>query len=338
MNVVGIETSCDETAAAVVQDGKKILSSVVATSLKEHRDFGGIIPEIASRRQMEFIQTVVKRSLQKAHLKLKDVDLIATTVSPGLIGSLLVGAAFGRGLAFATKKPFIEVDHIMAHLYANFLGENPPPFPAVGLIVSGGHSALYLVESPTVYRLVGQTRDDAAGECFDKVARLLGLGYPGGPAIEKAAQKGEKGRISFPCAKLKGSYDFSFSGIKTSVLYYLKEHWNKRKVTIADIAYAFQESIVETLVQKTIDLCRQMRIATLLMGGGVSANSFLRKRIREEAQKCNISVFQPPLWLCTDNAAMIGGLGYHLFLQKHHRAYLKKGGRDAYAKRVRYHW
>jgi N6-L-threonylcarbamoyladenine synthase len=315
MNILGIETSCDETSASVVRDGVHVYSNVVASSLKEHVQFGGIIPEIASRRQMELIHPVVKAALQKANLGFDDIDRIAVTRSPGLMGSLLVGLSFARGLAHVLRKPLIEVDHIKAHVYANFLRlpnqpHDPyPSLPAVGLVVSGGHTSLFKVKSFTQFQLLGQTRDDAAGEAFDKVARILNLGYPGGPIIDRLAKEGKNEEIRFPQAPLKGTADFSFSGLKTAVLYYVRKHQSDKNFSAAQVAYAFQESVVRTLVEKSLAACQKNRIKMLLIGGGVAANSALRHHLNLRAKEEGVEVHFPPLSLCLDNAAMIAGLG-----------------------------
>ena len=316
MKILGIETSCDETAASVVKNGKAILSNVVASSLKEHSKYGGIVPEIASRRQIELIQLIVKEALENANLSLKDLDAIAVTEKPGLIGSLLVGISFARALSFAAKKPLVSVDHIQAHLYANFLSEKGtettkiPSLPALGLVVSGGHSSVFHVENFRNLRLLGQTRDDAAGEAFDKVARILKLGYPGGPIIDRLAKSGINDEIRFSCAELPGTDDFSFSGIKTAVLY----HVRKRSDPVNKIAYAFQESVVNAIVQKCLSICRRQQLKTILVGGGVAANSALREKLSAEAKKEKIEVFFPPPRLCLDNAAMIAGLAFHYLI------------------------
>lgn len=323
MFVLGIETSCDETAAAVVKDGRLILSNTVTSSLAEHSRFGGIIPEIASRRQMELINTVVQTALDKGKVTLEQIGGIAVTQSPGLIGSLLVGLSYGRALSFAARKPLIEVDHIKAHLYANFLrftdGKEKnalPQLPAVGLIVSGGHSSLYFIKSFTDYRLLGQTRDDAVGEAFDKVARILELGYPGGPVIDRLAKQGQNDHIRFSCADLAGSLDFSFSGIKTAVLYHHRKHHRESHYSVEQVAYSFQESVVRVLVLKALAACRKKKVKTLLLGGGVAANSALRQQLTEAGAKEGVHVYFPPIALCLDNAAMIAGYGYH-FLSRH---------------------
>jgi N6-L-threonylcarbamoyladenine synthase len=320
MNILGIETSCDETAASVVRDGVVVLSNVIATSLKDHQRFGGIIPEIASRRQIEFIHWVVAESLAQAKMTLKDIDAIAVTRSPGLIGSLLVGIGFARALSRATGKPLIEVDHIKAHLYANYLQLSKDiracpqeRLPAIGLVVSGGHSSLFQLKDFKHFKLLGATRDDAAGEAFDKVARILDLGYPGGPVIDRLAATGVNSEIKFPQAPLAGSYDFSFSGTKTAVLYYTQKNKNKPDYSVAKVAYSFQESVVAVLVQKSLKACHKLKTNTLLVGGGVAANSALRHHLHAEAKSQGIDVFFPPMVLCLDNAAMIAGLAYHWF-------------------------
>ncbi|MBF0503713.1 MAG: tRNA (adenosine(37)-N6)-threonylcarbamoyltransferase complex transferase subunit TsaD [Candidatus Omnitrophica bacterium] len=318
MNILGIETSCDETAAAVVSDGVFVRSNVVATSLKDHQRFGGIIPEIASRRQIEFIDEVVLKSLLSAKAELRDIDAVAVTRHPGLIGSLLVGLCFARALSRSLDKPLIEIDHIKAHLYSNFIQltkeSTACPFerlPAVGLVVSGGHSSLYYVKDFKSFKLLGSTRDDAAGEAFDKVARILDLGYPGGPVIDRLSRQGNNDRIKFPKAILPGSYDFSFSGLKTAVLYYTQKHKNKPDFSSAQVAYAFQESVVSSLIEKSLDACRKMKVKTLLIGGGVAANSALRSQLPLKARSQGVDVFFPPMALCMDNAAMVAGLGFH---------------------------
>ena len=324
MNILGLETSCDETAASLVKNGKRILSNIVVTSLNEHKPYGGVLPELASRRQIEYINAVVKKSLSCAHLNLRDIDAVAVASSPGLIGSLLVGISFGRALSFALNKPFIHVDHIKSHIYANFLTplKNPlntqPKLPAVGLVVSGGHTSLYRIKNFTDFKLLGQTQDDAAGEAFDKVAKILNLEYPGGPAIEKAAQTIKKTNIRFTCAHLPGTLDFSFSGIKTAVLYYKRRHENEQTFSVSEVSFAFQDSLVKVLVQKCIQACHKIKTKTLLLGGGVAANSQLRQQLAEECQRNRIQFFFPPIHLCTDNAAMIAGLGFHWLKKKKH--------------------
>lgn len=317
MNILGIETSCDETAAAVVKNGKNVLSNIVVSSLKEHVRYGGVIPEIASRRQLECITAVCDEALEKAGMTIKDIDAIAVTQRPGLIGSLLVGISFARALSFANDKPLINVDHIKAHAYANFLrfdGDKTPlpKLPAAALVVSGGHTDLYHLKSFSQFRLLGNTLDDAAGEAFDKVAQVLDLGYPGGPVIDRVAKNGGKRAPRFKCASLPGSYNFSFSGIKTAVLYHDRDHKKDPGYSVDEVAYGFQKSVVTNLTEKSIKACRRLKLKTLLIGGGVAANSALREELQSEAKAHNIKVYFPPMSLCTDNAAMIAGYGYRM--------------------------
>jgi len=335
-NILGIETSCDETAASVVKNGRFILSNVVASSLAHHKKYGGIIPEIASRKQIESINTVVNQALKKANVSLKNIDAVAVTAMPGLIGSLLVGISFARAMCLSIKKPLIEVDHIKAHLYANFLTSygsknHMPQLPAIGLVASGGHTSLFNMQKGNNYKLMGQTRDDALGEAYDKVARLLHLGYPGGPIIDRLAQKCNQSRTKFSCAELPGTFDFSFSGIKTAVMYHVKKHSDTEKIPIDQIAYAFQDSVVSTVVKKCIAACEKKNIKTLVVGGGVAANTSLRSALSQYAKKEGINVYFPPLSLCADNAAMIAGLGYHLIKAKSkNKIPSKKGGHNVF--------
>jgi len=323
MNVLGIETSCDETAAAVVRNGKFVLSNIIVTSLKEHSKYGGIIPEIASRRQLEYITAVCEQSLAQAKIELKNVDALAVTNKPGLIGSLLVGTSFARALSFAIGKPLVNVDHIKAHAYSNFLefsdsssNRKPPRLPAIALVVSGGHTNLYHIKSIGQFRLLGKTLDDAAGEAFDKVAKILDLGYPGGPAIDRIAKRGLGNPPQFKSAPLPGSYNFSFSGVKTAVLYHHQKHKDDKDFSVKEIAYAFRESVVSVLIKKCMDACRKFKTKTLLIGGGVAANSELRQQLSVESKINKIDIYCPPLSVCTDNAAMIAGLGYHLIKER----------------------
>lgn len=318
MNILGIETSCDETAAAVVVDGVVAKSNCVVSSLKDHQNFGGIIPEIASRRQMESISLIVRQALLDAHMTISDIDQVAVTVKPGLLGSLLVGIAYAQGLARAAEKPLINVNHVAAHLYANFVSLNGGQvpdlgvLPAIGLVVSGGHTSLYDIKNIKKMRLIGQTHDDAAGEAFDKVARLLALGYPGGPIIDRLAQQTGRSSFKFPQAKLRSPYDFSFSGLKTAVLYYTQKNQQSATFSVGEVAYAFQESVISSLVDKAIGACLRKKYKTLLVGGGVSSNSALRERLKTKGAEHGIDVYCPAMPLCLDNAAMIAGLAYHV--------------------------
>jgi len=323
MKILGIETSCDETAASIVKNGKEVLSNIIASSLKIHKKYGGVIPEIASRKQLEFINSVVEESLAEAKTSLKGIDAIAVTTSPGLMGSLLVGISFARALSLASGKPLIEVDHIKAHLYASFLEQKKsirsgfknklPKLPVIGLVVSGGHTSLYKITDFNKFKLLGHTLDDAAGEAFDKVAKILELGYPGGPEIDRLAKKAIKRDIHFTCAQLPDTFNFSFSGIKTGVLYHCRDAKKAKGLSVNEVAYAFQNSIVSTLVKKSIAACKKAKICDLVVGGGVAANSSLREKLTQEASKEKIKVYFPEMSLCTDNAAIIAGLGYHLY-------------------------
>lgn len=314
---MGIETSCDETGAAVVRHGREVLSNTVVSSLPDHRPHGGIIPEIASRRHLEYIYPVVQQALREAGLGAEDIHAIAVTARPGLIGSLLVGISFARALSWAWRIPLIEVDHVQAHVYANFLqtsakkDQETPTLPAIGLVVSGGHTSLYYLPTPQDFQLIGETRDDAAGEAFDKVGRILGLGYPGGPIIDRLGAKGRPGQVPLRCADLPGTFDFSFSGIKTGVLYHTRRHKDKEKMAVEDVCRAFQDEVVGVLVRKSLAACRRFSTRTLLVGGGVAANSALRTQLSRSAEQEDIRVWFPPLPLCLDNAAMIAGLGFH---------------------------
>ena len=319
MNILGIETSCDETSASVVRDGRVILSNVIATSLKDHQKFGGVIPEIASRRQLEYINIVTAQALETAGVALKDIDAVAVTEAPGLIGSLVVGRSFAHSLAYALDKPLIKINHIEAHVYASYLVEKKDsdrdvlmefPLPAVGLVVSGGHSSLFYIKNFKSFRVFGQTRDDAAGEAYDKVARILKLGYPGGPVIDQISQKVADNEVRFSCAPMAGTNDFSFSGLKTAVLYYTQRN-AKTGFSVEKVAHAFQESVVNVLVRKTVEACLKKKAKTIVAGGGVAANSSLRTRLVAYAADNGIKTKFPSLPLCMDNAAMVAGLAYH---------------------------
>lgn len=315
--ILGIETSCDETAAAVVEDGRVIHSNVVASQVEIHAKFGGIFPEVASRQHIVTIHAIVDEALKQAHLSLGDVDAIAVTRGPGLPGSLVVGINMAKGLALGSGKPLIGVNHLEGHVYSAWLsraGAAPvpePEFPLVALIVSGGHTELILMRDHLTYERLGGTLDDAAGEAFDKVARLLDLGYPGGPAIQKAAQGGNPLTFKLPRAWLEGSWDFSFSGLKTAVLREVRSLEEKGKPTPApDMAASFQAAVVEVLVVKTIEAAKKFGAKGIVVAGGVSANAELRKAF---GMRTLLPVFIPPLYLCTDNAAMIAGAGYFRF-------------------------
>ncbi len=311
MYTLGIETSCDETSAAVVKDGRKILSNVVASSLNWHKKYGGIVPEIAFRKQMETITEVVDSSIKEAGVKLKNIDLISVTKGPGLLGSLLVGISFAKSLSLSLDVPLLGVDHLYSHIYASSLEDNIR-LPFISLIVSGGHTSLFYVEDFDKIKLIGSTLDDACGEAYDKVAKILGLGYPGGPFIEKIAKKGNPRNIKFRCSGTNNPLDFSFSGIKTGVLYYIKNKQLDLKGK-SDIAASFQETVIDALVRKALLACQMKRMKTLVIGGGVAANNRLRDRFFEEAKVKGIKCYFPSKKLCMDNAAMVAGFGYQLF-------------------------
>lgn len=311
---LGIESSCDETACAVLQGKDKLCSNIISSSLALHGPFGGVVPEIASRHTLESIDHVLARSLSRARCSLKDINLIAVTHGPGLIGPLLVGVHFAKTLSYALRLPIVGVNHLEAHLEVNFLNCVRYPSSFIGFVVSGGHTVLVLFRNEK-YRYLGETVDDAAGEAFDKVAKILELGFPGGPLIDKLAVTGDPLKIPFPVSKTKGPFDFSFSGIKTAVLYYVRRN-PKWKREIHDIAASFQRSVVTSLVEKSILACERNKVGTLVLGGGVTANSALRKTLRAEAGKRGIEVLFPELIHTMDNAAMTAYSGYARF-RKH---------------------
>jgi len=327
MRVLAIETSCDDTGAAVVLNGRKILSNVVSSQVSVHQKYGGVVPELASRRHIESIVPIVTVALERARVTLRDIDGIAVTQGPGLVGSLLVGLSFAKSLSFVTRLPFVGVNHIEAHLSAIFLEEKPPKFPFIGLVVSGGHTSLFRVDGFGKYRRLGQTRDDAAGEAFDKVAKLLGLGYPGGPIIDELSKRGNPKAIRFPRASLgKDSFDFSFSGLKTAVVNYVKSHpepaGSYPEDLVRDIVSSFQEAVVDVLVKKTFQAAQHEKLRRVVLSGGVAANGRLRERMEEEASFQNVKVYIPSPSFCTDNAAMVGVVGYE---------YLERGIRSPYS-------
>jgi N6-L-threonylcarbamoyladenine synthase len=313
---LGIETSCDETAAAVIKGGREILSNVVLSQIDIHQKYGGVVPEIASRHHIEAVFPVIQEALQQAQVGLDEIEVIAVTYGPGLVGSLLVGVAAAKALAFAADKPLVGVNHIEGHIYANFLtGQEIKP-PLVCLTVSGGHTDLLLIPRLGEYEILGRTRDDAAGEAFDKVARVLGLPYPGGPQIERLAQGGNKEAIAFPRGLLDGeSFDFSFSGLKTAALNYLNEAKQKRQeVPLADFAASFQWAIIDVLTQKLMAAAQAYGVDQVILSGGVAANKTFREHVAAEAAARGKELLYPPVHLCTDNAAMIGSAGYFRYL------------------------
>ena len=315
MLILAIESSCDETAAAVLQDGTNLLSSIIDSQIQVHSPYGGVVPELASRRHTETIYPVVDQALKQADVRLDQLDAVAVTQGPGLVGSLLIGMSFAKAIAYVKNLPCIGVNHMAGHLLSVFLGEKRPSFPYIALVASGGHSSLYLVDDPLTYKQIGQTRDDAAGEAFDKIAKLLGLGYPGGPVIAEKAEKGNPEAVSFPRAWLEtDSLDFSFSGVKTAVVNYVnKTKQKEEELPIPDICASFQEAVVDVLVEKTIRAAKETGIAQIILAGGVGANQRLRDHLTKRCLDENITAFLPPKHFCTDNAAMIAIAGYHLF-------------------------
>ncbi len=330
MLILGIDTSCDDTSASVVESGTEIISNIISSQSEIHRKYGGIVPELASRRHIEMILPVVGEAMKKSGVSYGDLSCIAVCKGPGLIGSLLIGCSFAKALSYAKKLPLVAVNHLEGHVFSIFLEEKKPDYPFIALIVSGGHTCLHRVEGFGKYFELGRTRDDAAGEAYDKVSQLLGLGYPGGPVIDKLARGGNAGAIHFPRAYLPESLDFSFSGLKTAVLNFVKSDGrlsahpspsggegsggSEISALINDIAASFQAAVIDVIVRKTEWAVRKERISRVVLSGGVAANSALRKRMQEMAVDREIELFIPSLSLCTDNAAMIAAAGYHHFM------------------------
>ncbi len=316
MKILSIESSCDETAAAVVEDGRHVLSNIVASQVEEHKIYGGVVPEIASRRHVEAISGVVKNALSEAGCSLKDIDAIAVTYAPGLIGALLVGVNYAKGLAAATNKPLIPVHHLRSHIAANYLSfeELKPPFLA--LVVSGGHSHIVSVKSYTEFEVIGRTRDDAAGEAMDKAARTVGLPYPGGVNLDKISQNGDENKYKFPTPHLStGKYDFSFSGLKTFAVNLVHNASQKgEEVSPEDLGASFIKTVTDILVKNTIAAAKDYSVQQIVLAGGVSANSRLRKKMAETCENNGFKLFMPELKYCGDNAAMVGAQGYYEFL------------------------
>ncbi len=344
MLVLGIETSCDETAISLVENGQNIVSNVVSSSLHLHRKYGGIVPEIATRYHVELINYVLAEAENRSGRKLRDIDLVACVYGPGLVGALLIGISLAKVLSLSLDVPLVGINHLQAHLYAPFLGKQKIQFPFVGLVVSGGHTNLFYIRDYLNWEVLGSTRDDAAGEAFDKVAKILNLGYPGGPIIERMALNGRPDKIRFPRSYLEeDSLDFSFSGLKTAVLYYVKDNFARRascvvrraskkskrnnknlirstqyairSTQIPDIAAGFQEAVVEILVEKAIKACLLKRVKDFVLGGGVVANQRLRAHLGKSLKRQGINVYFPKLEFCQDNAAMVAGLAYQQYLR-----------------------
>lgn len=316
MLVLGIESSCDETAAAVVSCGK-MFSNVIASQIKDHSKYGGVVPEIASRKHIEAINVVIREALDNAQVTINEIEGIAVTRGPGLIGSLLIGLSTAKALAYALDIPLVGVNHLEGHIAASFLAEKPPAFPFVALVVSGGHTNVYLVKNYHDFISLGQTRDDAAGEAFDKAAKLLNLGYPGGVIIDKLARQGNPQAIAFP-RPMKDSPDFSFSGLKTSLLTMLKKRGRDfEESQLPDVVAGYQEAIVDVLVEKTIKAAQDSQVRRVVVCGGVAANGRLREKFTEAASAEKIELFIPPIILCTDNAAMIAAIGEIMLVNGH---------------------
>jgi len=312
--ILGIETSCDETAAALVR-GPELLHHIAATQLV-HLEYAGVVPEYASREHEKLLQPVIQGVLDQCGVTLEDIEGIAVTQGPGLAGSLLVGLSYAKGLSLALKQPLYGINHIEGHIFSNFIGQAELPTPFLCLLVSGGHTQLIHVHDVHRYTLLSQTRDDAAGEAFDKVARVLGVGYPGGPLIDKLSQSGDPAFYRFPRSRFPDSYDFSFSGLKTAVLYYVRDQKpDFIKAHLADIAASFQQAVVDVLIDRTLEAATDLNLHRVVLAGGVAANTALRARMMTEATTRDLEVFQPDLRYCTDNAAMIAYMGYWRFLQ-----------------------
>lgn len=321
MKILGIDTSCDETAVAIVEDGRVVISNVVASQIKAHQEYGGVVPELASRKHIEAINYIVNKALKEANTTFADIDAIAVTNRPGLIGALLVGVAAAKSLAYCHNLPLLGINHIEGHIYANYMVHDNLTFPHVCLTVSGGHTLLVEVHEGWKYKVLGTTQDDAAGEVYDKVSKYLGLGFPGGRIIDELAQKGNPKAIDFPRPMLRsGNYQFSFSGIKTSVRYFVEKAERSGriadgKITIEDIAASFQAAVVDVLVAKTVHAAKSTYVQTITLTGGVAANSHLRSSLKTAATEIGTEVYYPPIDLCTDNGAMIAGIAYEKYQQ-----------------------
>jgi N6-L-threonylcarbamoyladenine synthase len=313
--ILALESSCDETAASVNKNGLEVLANVVSSQVDLHKKFGGVVPEIASRKHLELLLPVIDQALEKAGIGFKDLDAVASTYGPGLVGGLLVTLTAAKTISLALDIPLIGVNHIAGHIYANFIDNPDIKKPLLCLTISGGHTDLLFFENLRGYQILGRTIDDAAGEAFDKISRFIGLGYPGGPAIEKAAQTGDREAIDFPRADLGESYDFSFSGLKTSVMNYVNnEEQRGNEININDLAASFQEAVVDSLASNLIKAAKEYEVKSVVLSGGVAANQRLREVIAERLKEHSLDLYYPPLELCTDNAAMIGAVAYYQYL------------------------
>ncbi len=315
MNILGIETSCDDTAAAIVRDGREIVSNIISSQNEFHEKYGGIVPEIASRKHVELILYVIQNALDTAGMTYEGIDVIAVTHRPGLVGSLLIGLSAAKSIAYCHGKPLVGVNHLSGHVYANFLNKPDLDLPHLSLTVSGGHTLVMYVTSPTQYTVLGHTVDDAIGEAYDKVAKFLGLGFPGGPVIDRMAKEGNPNAVEFPSPLIYSKdLNFSFSGLKTAVIRYVTEQKHaEREINYADIVASFQKAAIKVLIKKVLKAAQEKRVSTITLSGGVAANSALRETLIAEARQHGIRVCYPPLVLCTDNGAMIAGVAYHLY-------------------------
>lgn len=315
--VLGIESSCDETSAAVVRNGREILSNIISSQINLHKKYGGVVPEIASRKHIEVIDIVIQEALDNAGVSLKDIDIVGATYGPGLVGALLIGLSAAKALAYASKKIFVGVNHIEGHISADFLAHRDLEPPFICLVVSGGHTNIVHITDYGQFEIMGRTRDDAAGEAYDKISRAMGLGYPGGPLIDELSREGNREAINFPRVSFDdGTLDFSFSGLKTSVLNYMNRmKMEGSEMNLKDVAASFQEAVVDVLVDKTMEAARLKNIKKIAVAGGVAANSRLREKFNEECIKKKINLYFPPAVLCTDNAAMVASAAYFEYLR-----------------------
>lgn len=316
IKILAIETSCDETSVAVLENGRNVLSNIISSQIETHKRFGGVVPEVASRLHLESINNIIEEALKEADLEFKDIDVVACTKGPGLIGALLVGVSSAKAISYALDIPLVGVNHMQGHVCANYISHKDLEPPFISLVVSGGHTYLIHVKSYSDYEIIGRTRDDAAGESYDKVARALGLPYPGGPEIDRAAKKGNKEAVDFPRVILdKETYDFSFSGLKTSVLNYLNhEKQHNREINIYDVSASFQQAVLDVLVDKSFKLANELNIDKIVVSGGVAANSLLQDMMLARGKEENKKIYFPEKILCTDNAAMIGCAGYYDYI------------------------
>lgn len=316
ITLLAIESSCDETAAAVVRNGKEVLSNVISSQIELHKLYGGVVPEIASRKHIENINQVIDEAMEESGLTYDDIDAIAVTYGPGLVGALLVGVAQAKALSYALNKPLVGVNHIEGHISANYIENKDLKPPFLAMVISGGHTHLVMVEDYGKYSIIGRTRDDAAGETFDKVARAIGLGYPGGPKIDKLAKQGNSKAIEFPRAHIEGApFDFSFSGVKSAVLNYINVAKMKgEEICVEDIAASFQQSVVDVIVSHTIMAAKEYNVKSVALAGGVAANSGIREGMKKACDENGIKLYYPSIGLCTDNAAMIGAAGYYEYI------------------------